>query len=80
MFRVGTIEETTASADTVCANLTADVIVEILPALVGVTCGRLILSGILDSQAEAVNARLRECGVTVSAETVQDGEWVALIV
>lgn len=79
-FRVGTIEEPTASADTVCANLTADVIVALLPALLGVTCGRLILSGILDSQAEAVNARLRECGVTVPTETVPDGEWVAVII
>ncbi len=79
-FRVGTIEEATASADTVCANLTADVIVPMLPELLGVTCGRLILSGILDSQAELVNARLHECGVTVPTEMLQDGEWVALIV
>jgi ribosomal protein L11 methyltransferase len=79
-FRVGTIEEPTASADTVCANLTADVIVAMLPALLGVTCGRLILSGILDSQAEAVQTRLRECGVTLPGEIVQDGEWVAIVV
>jgi len=79
-FRVGTIEEATASADVVCANLTADVIVPLLSALLGVTCGRLILSGILDSQAQAVNDRLLECGVTVPNEMVQDGEWVAIIV
>lgn len=79
-FRVGTIETVTASADLVCANLTADVILKLLPALLGATCGRLILSGILDSHAEAVNARLRECGVTAPSELVQDGEWVALIV
>ena len=63
-FRVGTVEETTASADLVCANLTADVIAPLLPALLSVTCGHLILSGILDSQAEAVKARLLECGVS----------------
>jgi ribosomal protein L11 methyltransferase len=80
VFRVGTVEEVTASADVVCANLTADVILGILPALIAATCGRLILSGILDSQAEAVNARLRECGVTAALEIVQDGEWVAIIV
>jgi ribosomal protein L11 methyltransferase len=79
-FRVGTIEDTTASADLVCANLTADVIAPMLPALLSVTCGHLILSGILDYQAEAVNARLLECGVSAPSETIQDGEWVAIIV
>jgi ribosomal protein L11 methyltransferase len=79
-FRVGTIDETTASADLVCANLTADVIVPLLPALIGATCGRLILSGILDWQAEAVIERLRELGVTGHLEIVNDGEWVAIIV
>jgi ribosomal protein L11 methyltransferase len=79
-FRVGTIEETTASADVVCANLTADVIVPLLPALLSVTCGHLILSGILDTQAETVRAGLLECGVSEPCETMQDGEWVALVV
>ena len=79
-FRVGTVEETTASADLVCANLTADVITPMLPALLSVTCGHLILSGILDYQAEAVNARLLECGVSEPRETMQDGEWVAIFV
>ena len=79
-FRVGTVEDATASADMVCANLTADVIMALMPKLLGATCGRLILSGILDSQAEAVNARVRECGVTGPIEMVRDGEWVALVV
>jgi ribosomal protein L11 methyltransferase len=79
-FFVGTIDETTASADLVCANLTADVIVPLLPALVGATCGRLILSGILDSQTELITSRLRELGITQPPEVVTDGEWVAIIV
>ena len=79
-FRVGTVEETTASADFVCANLTADVIAAILPSLVSATCGHLVLSGILESQADAVLARLMECGVNEPCEIMQDGEWVALIV
>lgn len=79
-FRVGTIEETTASADVVCANLTADVIASLLPSLLSVTCWHLILSGILDSQAEAVNARLLECGVSEACEIIQDGEWIALVI
>ena len=79
-FRVGTIDETTASADLVCANLTADVIVPLLLALVGATCGRLILSGILDWQAETIVGRLRELGTAGHLEVVNDGEWVAIIV
>lgn len=78
-FRVGTIEEAGASFDCVCANLTADVILPLLPALIGATCGRLILSGILDTQAAAVRTRLAALGIT-DTETVADGEWVAIIV
>ncbi len=80
MFRLGTIDDSTASADVVCANLTADVIAPMLSSLLSVTCGRLILSGILDSQVEAVASRLRECGVASTFEIMQDGEWVAIIV
>ena len=78
-FYVGSIDETTASADLVCANLTADVISRMLPALVGVTCGKLILSGILETQIEMVQASLHECGID-DFEIAQDGEWIALIV
>lgn len=79
-FRVGTVEEVSASADFVCANLTADVIAEILPLLVSVTCGQLVLSGILDTQADAVRARLLECGVSEPREIMQDGEWIAIVI
>jgi ribosomal protein L11 methyltransferase len=78
-FRVGTVEDTTASADLVCANLTADVILPLLPALVGATCGRLVLSGILTTQVQQVAARLIELGVG-EYEVIRDGEWVALVV
>jgi ribosomal protein L11 methyltransferase len=79
-FRVGSIDETTASADFVCANLTADVISFILPQLLGATCGRLVLSGILDLQLDAMRARLHESGVSEPSEITSDGEWIALIV
>jgi ribosomal protein L11 methyltransferase len=78
-FWTGSIDETTASADLVCANLTADVITQIMPALVGVTCGKLILSGILETQIEMVQAALHDNGID-DFEITTDGEWVALIV
>lgn len=78
-FRAGGIDEQTQSADLVCANLTAPVIVDLLPLLLGATCGRLVLSGILDSQMELVQLRLLELGAG-SFEMVADGEWIALAI
>lgn len=79
-FHVSSVDETTASADFVCANLTADLIGLVLPQLIGASCGRLVLSGILDVQLETVRARLNQCGVPEPLEIMRDGEWVALIV
>lgn len=79
-FRIDSVGATTASADFVCANLTADVISSILPQLIGATCGRLVLSGILEVQLQAMRARLHECGISEPVEIMTDGEWVALIV
>ncbi len=78
-FRVGTVDEASASATLVCANLTADVIVPLLPALVGASCGRLILSGILETQIDGVVARLSELGID-EYEVMSAGEWVALTI
>ena len=78
-FRVGTVEETTPSAALVCANLTADVIVPLLPALLGATCERLVLSGILETQIEFVASRLRELNVH-EFEVTRDGEWIAMVI
>jgi ribosomal protein L11 methyltransferase len=78
-FWTGSIDDSTASADLVVANLTADVITSIMPALVGVACGKLILSGILETQLEMVQASLHGSGID-EFEITQDGEWIALIV
>jgi ribosomal protein L11 methyltransferase len=78
-FRVGTVDEATASADCVCANLTADAISRHLPSLLGVTCGRLILSGILESQMDFVLDGIRQNGITELVETRNDGEWIAVV-
>lgn len=78
-FQVGSVSEEMPSADFVCANLTAPVIIDLLPAVLGATCGRLVLSGILDSQFEMVNRRLMQLTTSVN-EVMQDGEWVALVI
>src|SRR4030095_797912 len=79
-FHIGSVEETTASADLVCANLTANVIAPLLSSLLGATCGRLILSGILETQVEMVTAQLHNTGVSSAVEIMQDGDWLAIIV
>jgi ribosomal protein L11 methyltransferase len=80
-FEVGSVnQDPTMSADCVCANLTADAILPLLPSLIGATCGRLILSGILDSQIDTVMDRLRELGVSSNAVLLQDGEWAAIVI
>jgi ribosomal protein L11 methyltransferase len=78
-FRAGSVGEETSSADFICANLTADAIASLLPTLVGLCCGRLVLSGILETQIQAVIDRLAELAIT-DAEITQEGEWVAIIV
>jgi ribosomal protein L11 methyltransferase len=89
-FRVGTLDKpgdepesgasATASADFVCANLTADVISSLLPALIGASCGRLVLSGILDEQLDSIVDQLHDAGVSGNLVMMQDGEWVAVVV
>lgn len=78
-FRTGSIDESTSSADFICANLTADVISSLLPTLVALTCGRLVLSGILETQIQPIIDSLATLAIT-DVEITQDGEWVAITV
>jgi ribosomal protein L11 methyltransferase len=78
-FQVGTLDETFGRYDFVVANLTADVIAPLLPALKAVTGGRLVLSGILATQEEFIREQLRAAGVEEPLETTRDGEWIALV-
>ena len=75
-FRVGSIEDTTPSADLVCANLTADVILQIIPALISVSCRKLILCGILETQIDQIVGAVNLSEVEIK----KDGEWAAVII
>jgi len=59
--------------------LTAEVIAPLLPRLVALTCGRLVLAGILETQIEAVVRGLAQLGID-EVEITRDGEWVAIVV
>lgn len=78
-FREGSLADVALSADFVCANLTADVITSMLPELLSATCGRLVLSGILDTQADAIIAQLPNQETSGNLVVLRDGEWVALV-
>jgi ribosomal protein L11 methyltransferase len=76
-FYTGSISDETSQFDFVCANLTADVIVPLLPLLVEKTRKTLVLSGILAEQENLVTEKLRESGVSdFRIET--DGEWISV--
>jgi len=78
-FWTGSVGEATEPAEVVCANLTADVIIPLLPSLTAVARGRLILSGVLETQAEGVLLSLGGLGAE-AREVTRDGEWVAITV
>jgi ribosomal protein L11 methyltransferase len=78
-FHVGSLSDTEASADFVCANLTADMIRPMLPDLISASCGRVVLSGILDSQAQSIVEQLAASDADRDLIIMRDGEWVAIV-
>lgn len=76
-FYVGSISEKTPAFDYVCANLTADVIIPLLPILTEKFNQTLVLSGILKEQEEMVVAELRKFGIE-KEEIRTDGEWISV--
>jgi ribosomal protein L11 methyltransferase len=78
-FYVGSINEDTPKFDFVCANLTADVIIPLLPLLVEKAGKTLLLSGILKEQEESVVSELRKFQAD-KFEVETDGEWISVLI
>lgn len=76
-FSVGSVEKETDRFDFVCANLTTDVILPILPGLLGATKETLVLSGILIEQEKTVVKGLPE---NLPFEVTRAGEWTSILV
>jgi len=76
---VGSISEETPKFDFVCANLTADVILPLLPLLVKKARKKLVLSGILKEQEISITEKLRELQIT-DFKVQTDGEWISILV
>jgi len=81
-FYVGSINEDTPPFDFVCANLTADVIVPLLPLLTAKFKKTLLLSGILQEQEASVVAELTsKFNIESSKLNIEtDGEWISILV
>ncbi|MDQ3321159.1 MAG: 50S ribosomal protein L11 methyltransferase [Acidobacteriota bacterium] len=81
-FYVGSIDEKTPQFDFVCANLTADVIVPLLPLLVAKFGKTLLLSGILREQEDWVVGELSsKFNIQSSKLKIEiDGEWISILI
>ncbi|MCY7375317.1 MAG: 50S ribosomal protein L11 methyltransferase, partial [Pyrinomonadaceae bacterium] len=78
-FFVGSISNETPEADFVCANLTPDVIVPILPLLLAKAKKFLILSVILKEQTKMITDELNKLqNSDFKIET--DGEWLSVTI
>ncbi len=78
-FFVGPITKDTPQFDFVCANLTADVIIPILPLLIEKTRENLVMSGILAEQEESILNALpqRLAGKHLVSHS---GEWISVTI
>lgn len=78
-FFTGSISNETPVFDFVVANLTADVIVPLLPLLVEKAAQTLVLSGILREQQDWVVSELRRFQISNLKIEVQ-GEWISIVI
>jgi ribosomal protein L11 methylase PrmA len=78
-FSIGSLSSDTSVFDFVCANLTLDVILPILPLLFEKAGKTLVLSGILTEQEGEIVSALTKLGVR-DVEIARAGEWIRVVV
>lgn len=78
-FRVGSISEKDAPYDFVCANITIDVIVPILPLLLDKSKRVLILSGILKEQEDIIVSELKNFDIK-NPKIDFLGDWISVLI
>jgi ribosomal protein L11 methyltransferase len=71
------LDEVAGTFDLVLANIVANTLIALAPALAKRTAGRLVLSGVLVPQAELVSQAFVAEGMVAAGQTVQ-GEWIRL--
>ncbi|HRI02704.1 MAG TPA: 50S ribosomal protein L11 methyltransferase [Pyrinomonadaceae bacterium] len=78
-FADGPIDDSTPQYDFTCANLTADVIVPILPLLIEKTKNILLLSGILAEQEKLITDELLKFQIS-NFQIEHSGEWISVLI
>lgn len=78
-FYVGSISAYTPEFDFICANVTADVIVPLLPLLIEKTRQTLVLSGILKEQEKLIVGELKKFQI-LNSKIETDGEWISVLI
>ncbi len=78
-FFVGSISGEMPQFDFVCANLTADVILPLLPLLIEKTKKTLVLSGIFKEQEDLIVSELQKLGIE-KPKIECSGEWISLLI
>jgi ribosomal protein L11 methyltransferase len=78
-FYVGSIDEETPKFDFVCANITIDVIIPILPQLLEKAEKILALSGILKEQENQIVTELEKFEIK-NPKIETSGEWISVII
>ena len=79
VFADGPIDDSTQECDFTCANLTADVIVPILPLLIAKTKKILLLSGILAEQEKLITDELLKFQIS-NFKIEHSGEWISIAI
>jgi ribosomal protein L11 methyltransferase len=78
-FFQGSIDQATPSFDLVCANLTLDVIIPMLPTLIARSNHLLVLSGILNEQEAAIHEALLKSEIS-NFKFENAGEWISVLI
>jgi ribosomal protein L11 methyltransferase len=78
-IREQTLNDTVPAFDFVCANLTIDIILQILPLLVDRFKRALVLSGILAEQEQIITSELAKFDAGQHA-IERDGEWISVLI
>lgn len=78
-FYVGSISKESPKFDFVCANVTADIIIPILPLLLEKSKKLLVLSGILVEQESLVLEELKKYDIR-EPKVKADGEWISITI
>ena len=78
-FVEGSINDKTPVFDFVCANLTIDVIVPLLPLLLAKSREKLVLSGILVEQKDIIYAELQKFEISNFKFQIK-GEWICVVI